>query len=309
MRVLIVEDDPEVARSMASLLDTQQHEALLAPTAHDGLDLLRQHPIDLIFLDVNLPGGLSGYGALETYHSLQPHVPIILMTGAYTSDGDARVARSLGAAAFLRKPFQAEEMFAAIKETLASASAAPPPPLRLTCDDCGADCRVRDASDDPTIRFRCPNCGQVRDVARTAALAAGAGPRVSLAPQHLRRRILVADTNEHFRLYLLDLLAEAGHFVATARDGNEAFRIAQEWGPDLLITDILLSGMSGLLLCRAIRRDPRLAKIPIIAITSLKAEEHGSYAKEAGVDLFLTKPIQTASFFDQLHSMIAGAPA
>jgi len=308
MRVLIVEDDPEVARSMASLLETQQHETLLAPTAHDGSDLLRQHAIELIFLDVNLPGGLSGYGALETYHSLQPQVPIILMTGAYTSDGDARVARSLGAAAFLRKPFQAAELFAAMKATLSSASTAPPPSLRFTCNDCGAVCRIRDTADEQTIRLRCPNCGQVRDVAR-AALAGSGAPRVPLAPQQLRRRILVADTNEQFRLYLLDLLAEAGHFVATARDGNEAFRIGQEWGADLLITDILLSGMSGLLLCRAIRRDPRLARIPIIAITSLKAEEHGSYAKEAGVDLFLTKPIQTGPFFEQLHSMIAGTPA
>jgi DNA-binding response OmpR family regulator len=308
MRVLIVEDDPEVARSIASLLETQHHECLLAPTAHDGLDLLRHHPIELIFLDVNLPGGLSGYGALETYHGLRPQVPIVLMTGAYTSESDARVAHSLGAAEFLRKPFQAEELFAAVTSTLSTAAATPPSPLSLICEECGADCRIRDAGGEPTVRLRCPNCGHVRDVPRDAQEPA-AGSRVPLAPPHLRRRILVADTDEHFRLYLLDLLAEAGHFVATARDGNEALRIAQEWGPDLLITDILLSGMSGLLLCRAIRHDSRLARIPIVAITSLKSEEHGSYAKEAGVDLFLTKPIKAAAFFDQLHLVIAGTTA
>ncbi len=308
MRVLIVEDDPEVARSTASLLETEQHQCLLAPTAHDGLDLLRHNPIELIFLDVNLPGGLSGYGALEAYHSLSPQVPIVLMTGAYTSESDARVARSLGAAEFLRKPFQADELFAAVKRTLSAAAAAPPPPVRVTCDECGAECRIHNGGDDPIIRLRCPNCGRVWDVTR-GAQSASAGRTVPLFAQHLRRRILVADTNEHFRLYLLDLLTEAGHFVATARDGNEALRIAQEWGPDLLITDILLSGMSGLLLCRAIRHDPRLARIPIIAITSLKSEEHGSYAKEAGVDLFLTKPIKASAFFEQLQSMIVGTAA
>ena len=229
------------------------------------------------------------------------------MTGAYTSDSDSRVARALGAAEFLRKPFQAEEFFDAVKKSL-SVVAAPPPPLRVSCEECGAESRIRDGGEEPILRLRCPNCGHVRDVSRGMQQPVTV-PRVSLAPPHLRRRILVADTNEQFRLYLLDLLAEAGHFVATARDGSEALRIAQEWRPDLLITDILLSGMSGLLLCRAIRHDPRLARIPIIAITSLKSEEHGSYAKEAGVDLFLTKPIRTAAFFEQLHSIIAGTAA
>ena len=105
VRLLVVEDDSDVARTICGLLATERHHSLVASTAQDGLDLLRHQTVDLILLDVNLPGGLSGYAACEAFRSLRPKVPIILMTGAYTSEADARVARAVGAAEFLRKPF------------------------------------------------------------------------------------------------------------------------------------------------------------------------------------------------------------
>jgi CheY-like chemotaxis protein len=113
------------------------------------------------------------------------------------------------------------------------------------------------------------------------------------------------DNTEHFRLYLLDLLTEAGHSVVTAREGNEALRLAREWSPDLIITDVLVPGMDGIALCRAIRSDPSLAHIAVVTLTNLRNEDHLAHAEEAGVDLFLLKPIRVDDFFESLNGLIA----
>jgi CheY-like chemotaxis protein len=307
MHLLVVEDDPEVAKTLCGLLATQQHEGVVAATARDGLDLLRTQAFDVILLDVNLPGGLSGYAACEAFRSLRPKVPIILMTGAYTSEADARVALAVGAAEFLRKPFEASALFDAVEKSRTAAATALPSMLSFHCAECGAEGRIRDAGEE-TMRIRCPNCGSVRAVPREEQEPATT-PRVPSVPPTLRRRILVVDNTEHFRLYLLDLLTEAGHYVVTARDGNEALRLAEEWSPDVIITDVLVPGMDGIALCRAVRKHPRLAQVPVVTLTTLRSEDHLAYAQDAGVDLFLLKPIQVPDFFESLHGLIASRTA
>ncbi len=303
MRLLVVEDDSDVARTICGLLATERHHSLVASTAQDGLDLLRHQTVDLILLDVNLPGGLSGYAACEAFRSLRPKVPIILMTGAYTSEADARVARAVGAAEFLRKPFEASALFDAIQKSSKAAATVLPTLLSFRCEECGAEGRVRDVHQE-TLRMRCPNCGSVRAARREAQEPAKAA-RVPSAPESLRRRILVVENTEDFRLYLLDLLTEAGHYVVTAREGNDALRLAKVWSPDIIITDVLVPGMDGIALCKAVRSDPALAHISVVTLTNLRNEDHLAYAEQAGVDLFLLKPIRVDDFFEKLNGLIA----
>ncbi len=302
MVVLIVEDDPTVADTLRQAFAADNHESLAASDALAGLDLLRSHSIDLILLDINLPGGLSGYAACESYKSLRPHLPVILITGAFTSDADARLADHVGASGFLRKPFTIEELFTVVRRVLEAAKARPPALLAFHCEECGAESRVREQVGD-TRRVRCANCGAVR-VVKMDELKPLPEPRLHLTPTALRRRILVVDSTEHFRLYLLDLLTEAGHYVVTARDGQEAFRLAQEWVPDLIITDILLPGMDGIALCQQIKAHPRLGWIPVITITSLRSEEYRIHGQLAGVDLFMSKPIQAEDLFEKVQALI-----
>lgn len=302
MVVLIVEDDLTLAESLRQAFAADNHESLAASDALAGFDLLRSHSIDLVLLDINLPGGLSGYAACEGYKSLRPHLPVILITGAFTSDADARLADHVGASGFLRKPFTIEELFAVVQRGLEAAKARPQALFAFHCEECGAETRVRQQGGD-SRRLRCPNCGAIR-VVKVDELKPLPESRLHLTPTALRRRILVVDSTEHFRLYLLDLLTEAGHYVVTARDGQEAFRLAQEWMPDLIITDILLPGMDGIALCQQIKRHPRLGWTPVITITNLKSEEYRIHGRLAGVDLFMSKPIQAEDFLEKVHALI-----
>jgi DNA-binding response OmpR family regulator len=302
MLVLIVEDDLTLVESLRQAFIAENHTTLAASDALGGLDLLRSHSIDLILLDINLPGGLSGYAACEGYKSLRPQVPIILVTGAFTSDADARLADHVGASEFLRKPFTIEELFAVFRRALEAAKSKPPALLAFQCEECGAESRIRQQVGD-TRRIQCPNCGAIR-VVKLDELKPLPEPRLHLTPPSLRRRILVVDSTEHFRLYLLDLLTEAGYYVVTARDGLEALRLAQEWLPDLIIADILLPGMDGITLCQQVKGAPRLNRTPVVIVTSLKSEEHRAHAELAGVDLFMSKPIQAEDLFGKIHALI-----
>lgn len=303
MFVLIVEDDPAVAEGLRQAFAADSHQSLAASNALAGLDLLRSHPIDLILLDINLPGGLSGYAACEAYRSLRPRLPIILISGAFTSEADARLADHVGASGFLRKPFTMEQLFTVAEQALAAARARPPALFAFDCEECGAESRVRQQVGDAR-RVRCPNCGAIR-VVKMEELRPVPEPMVHLTPTALRRRILVVDSTEHFRLYLLDLLTEAGHYVVTARDGQEALRLAQEWVPDLVIADILLPGLDGIALCQQIKAHPRLSRIPVITITGLKNEEYRVLGQQAGVDLFMSKPIRVEDLFEKVQTLSA----
>lgn len=306
MLVLVIDDDADVAAGIEALLADDGHRVLTAGEAQAGLDLLRTHPVDLVLLDLILPGGLSGYAACETFRSLRPDVPVVFVSGAFTSEADARLAERVGATGFLRKPFGRDELLAVVARALAEREQRPQAMLGFACEACGAEGRVRGPAGDAT-RVRCPNCGSVRVMRRAQLTPLGSSP-LSPAPAALRRRILVADAAEHFRLYLLDLLTEAGHYVVTARGGPEAYALAREWTPDLVIAEWALPILNGLELSRRLRAHPRLRRIPLVLVTDPQPPEAPRPADAAGAELVLTKPIQADRFLDAIHDLIAQTP-
>ncbi len=114
-RVLLVEDDDDQRRLLASLLRREGLEPVVARNAEDGLDILDGRECRLAVFDVQLPG-MSGLHALGIIARQHPALPVVLMTAA----GDVREARalSLGAKAFLRKPFSAADFLAAVRAAL-----------------------------------------------------------------------------------------------------------------------------------------------------------------------------------------------
>jgi len=85
-------------------------------------------------------------------------------------------------------------------------------------------------------------------------------------------------------------LETAGLEVQTAGSSREAFELLGRQLPDLLIVEMLLPDLSGLGLCRTIREEPRLARLPIVMVTAANAEMDRVVAFEVGVDDFVAKP-------------------
>jgi chemosensory pili system protein ChpA (sensor histidine kinase/response regulator) len=122
------------------------------------------------------------------------------------------------------------------------------------------------------------------------ALRPGSGS--APAAQPARPRVMVVDDSLTVRKITGRLLEREGYQVTTAKDGVEALERLSLGIPDVVLIDIEMPRMDGFDLARNLRADPKLAKIPIIMITSRTADKHRAYAQELGVNVFLGKPYQ-----------------
>lgn len=80
----------------------------------------------------------------------------------------------------------------------------------------------------------------------------------------------------------------------TAADGAQALAIAQRWTPNLVISDLAMPGITGLDLCKKMRDIPSLRRTPFVIVTAKKDDATRRAAFAAGIDGFLTKPIESS---------------
>jgi DNA-binding response OmpR family regulator len=116
-KILIVEDDRNIAMALALRLRTAGQDVLLAHDALTGLDSAIKNRPDLVLLDIGLPAG-SGLVVAERIQNLvSRYTPVIFLT-ASRQPGLREKAMNLGAAGFLEKPYNAEDLMAAIENAL-----------------------------------------------------------------------------------------------------------------------------------------------------------------------------------------------
>ena len=106
-----------------------------------------------------------------------------------------------------------------------------------------------------------------------------------------RPKILVVDDTPHNVKLLADLLTARDYDVRTAASGAEALAQLAEYGPDLVLLDVVMPEMSGYEVCRKIREDPQTRLLPVVMVTALDPGEERVKGIEAGADDFLSKPI------------------
>jgi two-component system, cell cycle response regulator DivK len=109
-------------------------------------------------------------------------------------------------------------------------------------------------------------------------------------------RILIIEDNEH-NLYLETfLLTKNGHDVIQATNGESGIARAAQELPDLILLDIQLPGMDGYAVAEALRRNPAIAHIPIIAVTSYAMTGDRERILAAGCTSYIEKPINPETF-------------
>ena len=89
-----------------------------------------------------------------------------------------------------------------------------------------------------------------------------------------------------------EVLVSAGHEVELASDGASALAAIQVREPDLLVLDYVMPGMSGAEICRAVKRDPFTARIPVLMLTARTDIDYKLASFEAGADDYLAKPFE-----------------
>jgi two-component system cell cycle response regulator DivK len=112
--------------------------------------------------------------------------------------------------------------------------------------------------------------------------------------------ILVVEDNKVSRQLVQTVLRPHGYCLLFAKDGQEAIKIARSKHPDLILMDLKLPGMSGYRAVRVLKSQPQTADIPIVALTAHAVGSERQRAADAGCEGYITKPIDTRVFADQL---------
>jgi CheY-like chemotaxis protein len=117
-------------------------------------------------------------------------------------------------------------------------------------------------------------------------------------------RVLIAEDNAVNRELLRELLELRGYTVLEACDGQEALHVIEQAQPQLLLLDIGMPVMDGFAVIRRIRENPRLARLPVVAVTAYAM--HGDREKilNSGFDGYLSKPVNARSLAEELNRLL-----
>jgi two-component system KDP operon response regulator KdpE len=118
-------------------------------------------------------------------------------------------------------------------------------------------------------------------------------------------RILVIDDEPQITRALRAALSAQAFDVRTANDPEEGLHVFREWGPDLVITDLMMPGLSGVDVCRAIRSQGRT---PVLVLSVRENERSKVEALDAGADDYVTKPFSIQELMARVRAHLRRAP-
>jgi signal transduction histidine kinase/CheY-like chemotaxis protein/HPt (histidine-containing phosphotransfer) domain-containing protein len=144
-------------------------------------------------------------------------------------------------------------------------------------------------------------CTDVRAVLPSAAAAPSTQPTSAAVPDFVGRRILLVEDNELNQEVAGDFLALTGADVVVAANGREAIGAIESKSWDVVLMDVQMPVMDGISAAREIRAQVRFSGLPIIAMTAHALIEERRRCLEAGMNDFLTKPVEA----DLLYSTLA----
>ena len=150
---------------------------------------------------------------------------------------------------------------------------------------------------DPRLSTR--PCAGSPDARQEQLAAADILPPVAVA-QAGGDRVLVVDDNADMRTYIAGIL---GHLwqVQVTSDGTSALHLARETPPDLVLADVMMPGLDGFQLLRALREDERTREIPVILLSARAGAEATVEGLESGADDYLVKPFSARELVARVH--------
>lgn len=119
--------------------------------------------------------------------------------------------------------------------------------------------------------------------------------------------LLVVEDDEDIRELLRYTLTNAGFRVTPVASGEEALRVMRDRPHDLVVLDLLLPGVQGLEVCRALKGDPRTQEVPILILTAKGEDPDIVAGLEAGADDYVTKPFSNRVLVARVRAVLRRA--
>ena len=269
LKVLVVDDNLTNCRMLVDILRLWKADPMAVASGPGALaQLQRSHqsgePFDVVLTDVHMPE-MDGFDLTQKIRS-SPNIAgsVILMLTSCERFGDLARCREAGIAAFLIKPIRREELRKALLTAIAEHD--------HTCKPAHA----------PEQLTSPPVVGQ----------------------QALHFRILLAEDNVVNQRVAVAMLRKAGHSVALAANGKEALRLFEKERFDAILMDVQMPEMDGCEATAAIRSSETRAgrgHTPVIAMTAHAMSGDRERCIEAGMDDYISKPINAKTVLEVLN--------
>ncbi len=251
-RVLVIEDDAAMRESIRALLQSENTEIVAVATLAEALEYIEKFSFDCVVTDLALPDG-TGYDLLERLAGDAGHaaLPVIVYTGRMLSDEDEHRLRRYSKSIIIKGAKSPERLLDEVTLFLHSVESSLAPEQQR----------------------------MLRTVRQRDNAFEG-------------RTILLAEDDVRNIFALSHVIEPLGAKLQIARNGREALD-ALENGPEvhLILMDIMMPEMDGLTAMGEIRRNPRYAHLPIIALTAKAMANDRLRCLEAGADDYVSKPI------------------
>ena len=256
-RVLIVEDDPVQADSVAQLLKSQDIQTVAVGTAAETLDHLKEQTFDCMVLDLTLPDA-SGYQLLETLSKEEAYSfpPVIVYTGRDLSYDDEQKLRRYSKSIIIKGAKSPERLL------------------------------------DEVTLFLHQVVSELSPEQQT--LLKKAKSRDSMLEG---RRILVVEDDVRNVYAVTNIFEPLGAIVQIARNGKEALtalessKTAPDKAIDLVLMDVMMPEMDGLTATRELRKQPEWKKLPVIMLTAKAMKDDQEKCLDAGANDYMAKPL------------------
>jgi CheY-like chemotaxis protein/MinD-like ATPase involved in chromosome partitioning or flagellar assembly len=121
----------------------------------------------------------------------------------------------------------------------------------------------------------------------------------------MAEKILVIDDDPETLKFLTLILSRLGYQIITAKDGIQALNLAHSEHPGMVVLDVMLPGLDGYEVARSLRRHPETALTPILMFTVKSLVEDKLAGYEAGVDIYLTKPVHPVELQANIKALLA----
>jgi DNA-binding response OmpR family regulator len=118
------------------------------------------------------------------------------------------------------------------------------------------------------------------------------------------KRIVIIENNPVFRRALKMRLEAGGFRIFDAENGLEGLNTVRRENPDLVILDIMLAGLDGHKVCRMIKFDRKLSRIPVIVLTSRDLDQVATLAKQCGADAFILKTTRAPILLEVIRKLL-----
>ena len=131
-KVLVVDDDPAVRKSIDRVLSSKGYAVITAENGEEALHKLNEEKYDLVYTDIRMPG-ISGLEVAEHVKAQRAWTPVVIITGYGTDAAEAR-AKAAGVSAFVHKPLSPEMIEDSARDAMAAPAVAPPEALPVATE-------------------------------------------------------------------------------------------------------------------------------------------------------------------------------